>query len=185
MRDVVASSPDIGWRQLGAMDASGTIAVFHGDRMYSIYTHSAGQDCLALGNILANENVTDAMAKAFEAQAHKPLAQRLMCALEAGEDAGGEILGPLRSSALRVTGDQGIDAYDLRVDLSDTSAVTDLRALFTAYGDRQAALRRVALTPEDVPVQQALFDASVARIRERGLTDRFTSADHPEHWNVA
>lgn len=182
---VVASSRDIGWRQLGAMDAEGRTAVHHGQRMYSIYTHSAEPDCLALGNILANENVTDAMAAAFTRAEGQPLAEKLMLALEAGENAGGEILGPLRSSALRVTGDQGIDAYDLRVDISAGSAVADLRALFTAYGDRQAALRRVALAPEEVPVQRALFDASLERIRERGLSARFPSADRPGDWTVA
>lgn len=181
---VVASTPDIGWRQIGAMDATGAVAVHHGRRMYSIFSHAERPDCLALGNILANEHVTDAMADAFTAAEGQPLAERLMTALEAGEAAGGEILGPLRSSALRVTGDDGIDAYDLRVDLSATSAVADLRALFTAYGDRQAALRRVALSPEEVPVQRALFDASLQRIRDRGLTDRFPAADHPGEWTV-
>lgn len=185
VREVMASTSDIGWRQLGALDADGSTAVHHGDRMYSIYSHSSGPDCLALGNILANENVTDAMAAAFATAEGQPLAERLMQALEAGEAAGGEILGPLRSSALRVTGDEGIDAYDLRVDMAEGSAVARLRTLFTAYGDRQAALRRVALAPEDVPVQHALFEASLTRIRERGLTARFPSADHPEGWTVA
>ncbi|HEY0212732.1 MAG TPA: DUF1028 domain-containing protein [Paenirhodobacter sp.] len=182
---VVASSADIGWRQLGAMDAAGQTAVYHGARMYSIYSHSVGRDCLALGNILANEQVTDAMAQAFGQAVDQPLAERLMRALEAGQVAGGEILGPLRSAALRVSGDQGIDAYDLRVDISAGRAVDDLRDLFTAYGDRQAALRRVALAPDMVPVQRALFDASLARIRARGLTDRFPAADHPQDWTVA
>lgn len=183
--EVSRSSADIGWRQLGAIDAAGRCAAFHGQRMYSIYTHSIGRDCLALGNILANENVTQAMAEAVEAVPDAPLAERLMRALEAGEVAGGEILGPLRSAALRVTGEAGIDAYDLRIDISDGRAIADLRALFTAYGDRQATLRKVALTPDDVPVQRALFDASLARIRERGLTDRFTSPLHPGDWSVA
>lgn len=182
---VKGSSADIGWRQLGAIDAQGGCAAFHGQRMYSIYSHSIGENCLALGNILANETVTDAMAEAFEAAPDAPLAERLMRALEAGEEAGGEILGPLRSSALRVTGEERIDAYDLRVDISDGKAISDLRSLFTAYGDRQAALRRVALEPDKVPVQRALFDASLARIRERGLTDRFAAPLHPEDWKVS
>ncbi|HEY0276445.1 MAG TPA: DUF1028 domain-containing protein [Paenirhodobacter sp.] len=182
---VASRTDDIEWRQLGAMDAQGRTAAYHGNRMYSIYTHTAGEDCLALGNILANEHVTGAMADAFGGAAGAPFAERLVRALEAGEIAGGEILGPLRSAALRVTGDEGIDAYDLRVDCSDGHAIADLRALFTAYGDRQAALRRVALRPDTVPVQRALFDASLARIRERGLTDRFSAPLHPEDWTVA
>ncbi|WP_062763284.1 DUF1028 domain-containing protein [Falsirhodobacter sp. alg1] len=183
MAAVVQSSTDIEWRQLGALDSAGGFDVYHGKRMYSIFTHSRGDDCLALGNILANEGVTDAMAAVFAKSTGLPFAERLVRALEAGEQAGGEILGPLRSAALRVTGEEGIDAYDLRVDISD-NAVADLRGLFEAYGDRQDALRRVALNPDAVPVQKRLFEASLARIRERALTDRFPSARHPDDWDV-
>lgn len=180
-----ASTADAGWRQLGALDAGGAAAAFHGQRMYSIYTHSAAPDCLALGNILANAEVTGAMAAAFAAARGAPLAERLMAGLEAGQAAGGEILGPLRSAALRVTGPEGLDAYDLRIDISDGRAIEDLRALFTAYGDRQGALRRVALAPDTVPVQRALFEASLARIEELGLGERFTAGRHRQDWTVA
>ncbi|WP_102227178.1 DUF1028 domain-containing protein [Acidimangrovimonas sediminis] len=183
--EVSRASPEIEWRQLGALDGAGRAAAFHGRRMYSIYAHATAPDCLALGNILANEEVPAAMATGFAAAAGQPLAERLMRALEAGRDAGGEILGPLRSAALRVTGDHGIDACDLRVDISAACAVADLRALHEAYGDRREALRRVALIPDTVPVQRALFEASLERIAERGLGQRFTAAQHPDSWTVA
>ena len=67
--EVCNSTKDIEWRQIGALDAKGRASAYHGRRMYSIYTHSIGKDCLALGNILANDGVTDAMAAAFEAAA--------------------------------------------------------------------------------------------------------------------
>ncbi|UYV36414.1 DUF1028 domain-containing protein [Rhodobacteraceae bacterium D3-12] len=130
---VCNSTSDIEWRQVGALDANGQAAAFHGRRMYSIYTHSIEKDCLALGNILDNETVTRKMAEAFARDPELPLGERLMRALEAGRDAGGEILGPLRSAAVRVTGEHGIDAMDLRIDMSEKTAVEDLRALVDAY----------------------------------------------------
>lgn len=181
---VCASSDDIEWRQLGALDATGAAAVYHGRRMYSIYTHTIETNCLALGNILANDRVTPAMAKAFVREPTLPLGERLMQALEAGRDAGGEILGPLRSSALRVTGEHGLDALDLRIDMSERTAVEDLRALFTAYGAREQVLRKVALAPDTLPVLRSLFDASVARISELGLAARFPTDRRRDSWTL-
>ncbi|WP_171054096.1 DUF1028 domain-containing protein [Arenibacterium halophilum] len=181
---VSASSSAIEWRQIGALDARGRAAVYHGRRMYSIYTHSIGKDCLALGNILANDGVTDAMAAAFEAAPDAPLGERLVAALEAGRDAGGEVLGPLRSSAVRVTGEHGIDAVDLRVDISEETAVEDLRALYDAYAGRADALRRVALEPDTMPVLRSLFEASIDRIAELGLEARFPTARHRDSWTL-
>ncbi|OCX58163.1 hypothetical protein BFP70_19080 [Thioclava sp. SK-1] len=182
---VISSSPDIEWRQLGALDHTGRSAVFHGRRMYSIYTHSTGKNCLALGNILDNEHVTDAMANAFQQQPNQPLAERLLQALEAGLAAGGEVLGTLKSAALQVTGDHGIAAVDLRVDISDGRAVPDLRHLFDAYKGREAGLRAVALEPDSVPVQAKLFNASIQRIAQLGLETRFPTATHRDSWTVA
>lgn len=181
---VCASSSDIEWCQIGALDARGRSAVYHGRRMYSIYTHTTGRNCLALGNILDNDQVTAAMAAAFTADSTLPLSERLLRALEAGRDAGGEVAGALRSSALQVTGDHGIPSCDLRIDISDGRAVEDLRALYEAYKGRENALRMVALSPDAVPVQRALFEASIRRIEELGLEARFPTALHRESWTV-
>lgn len=181
----VASSPDIEWRQLAALDAKGGVAAWHGRRMYSIYTHHSAPDCIAIGNILANDTVTSAMAEAFASGESTPLTERLMSALEAGRDAGGEITGPLRSAALRVTGEHGIDLCDLRVDISD-EAVGALRALKDAYGERQQDLLiAVAMHPDTVPVSRTMLDASIARISELGLETRFPTAARRDTWEVA
>lgn len=181
---VVASTKDIGWRQIGALDSSG-FAVYHGQKMYSIYAHAASADCLALGNIIANDQVPAAMAAAFEAAADEPLAERLMRALEAGREAGGEILGPLRSAALRVSGEHGMDSYDLRVDMASSDcAVADLRALFEAYRSREGNLRQVVFDPDNLPVNRQLFEASIARIAELGLEARFPTARNRDDWQV-
>ncbi len=182
---VCASTPDIDWRQLGALDSTGRSAVYHGRRMYSIYTHSAGRNCLSLGNILDNDRVTAAMTETFLAGPDLPLAERLLRALEAGEESGGEVAGRLRSAALLVSGDHGIPTYDLRVDISDGRAIADLRVLYEAYREREDILRAIALSPDAVPVQSALFEASIARIDALGLAARFPTALHRGSWTVS
>jgi len=180
---VAAGNSDIEWRQLAALDVEGRAAVYHGRRMYSIYTHSIGKDCVAIGNILANDRVTDAMVAAFEGAADETLEERLLRALEAGRDAGGEILDPLRSAALKVTAPYGIDRCDLRVDTAEEAAAA-LRALLAAFGDQEDLLRRVALEPDSVPVARRLFDASIQRIAELGLEDRFPTARWRGNWTL-
>lgn len=181
---VCNSSTDIEWRQIGALDAKGRASAYHGRRMYSIYTHSSDKDCLALGNILANDQVTRNMADAFVKDPDLPLGERLMRALEAGRDAGGEIQGPLRSAAVRVTGEHGIDALDLRIDISEKTAVEDLRGLVNAYANRAEILRGVALAPDGIPVMRSLFDASIERISELGLEERFPTARLRDNWTL-
>lgn len=180
---VTAGEPGIEWRQLAALDAGGGAAVHHGSRMYSIYTDTVGDGCVAIGNILASDRVTAAMVAAFEAARGERLEERLLRALEAGRDAGGEVLEPLRSAALRVSSPHGIDRCDLRVDMAEEAAGA-LRALLTAYGDQEEILRRVALEPDAVPVSRALFEASIARIAELGLEDRFPTARRREEWTL-
>lgn len=178
----VTQAPDIGWRQLAALDAQGGAAAHHGDRLYSIATDSVGDGCIAIGNILANDRITQAMADAFAETAGDRLEARIVAAMAAGRDAGGEILEPLRSAALRVSGPDGVDRTDLRVDMAD-EAVAALAALLEAYGDQETLLRRVALEPETVPVARSLFDASVKRIDELGLADRFDAGARPGDWS--
>lgn len=183
MAVVTADEPGIEWRQLAALDADGRAAVRHGNRMYSIYADTIGTGCVAIGNILANDRITDAMVAAFEAAAGAALEERLLRALEAGRDTGGEILEPLHSAALRVTSPHGIDRCDLRVDSAD-EAVAALRRLLVAYGDQEEILRRVALEPDGVPVARSLFEASIQRIAELGLDDRFPTARNRGTWTL-
>ncbi len=104
---------------------------------------------------------------------------RLVRALEAGRDAGGEILEPLHSAALRVSGPDGMNRCDLRVDKAE-EAVATLREVLTAYGDQEALLRNVA----DVPVARSMFDASIKRIEELGLQERFPTAARRSEWTL-
>jgi uncharacterized Ntn-hydrolase superfamily protein len=107
-------------RQLGIIDAEGNVANFTGKGCYPWAGAKAGKNYSCQGNLLAGENVIDAMAAAFESS-KGPLAWRLFAALEAGDQAGGDKRGKQAAAILvvRAKGGPGglSDRYiDLRVD---------------------------------------------------------------------
>lgn len=151
---LVGSSADIHWRQLAVIDAGGRTASFSGKRITSIRNEVHGQDCVAVGNILQNDEVPVAMVAAFEKDPDAPLAERLMRALEAGLARGGERgPEPLRSSALLVVHEERFPLVDLRVDAAEGPV---------------AALRR--LWEEYVPWLDEFVTRAVAPDRARGFT---------------
>ena len=115
---LVASTADAGWRQLAVIDRHSATAHFSGDHIVSTHAGTAAKDCVAAGNILADPGVPAAMAAAFVAAHELGLPERLLAALEAGRDAGGE-LRPVRSAALVVVHEQSFPYVDLRIDAAD------------------------------------------------------------------
>jgi uncharacterized Ntn-hydrolase superfamily protein len=128
---LVASTPHHAWRQLAVIDRAGRTAHFHGARVKPALGAAHGGDCVAIGNILANDRVPAAMVAEFEAAADAPLAERLLRALEAGEAAGGEH-GPVLSAALLVMDREVFPLVDLRVD-HQPAPIGALRALWESY----------------------------------------------------
>ena len=145
---VVASTPDREWRQLAVLDAAGGSAHFHGSRVKPAMGEASGRDCIAVGNILANEGVPGAMVAAFESSVG-PFAERLLLALEAGEAAGGEGR-PLVSAALLVVKEASFPYVDLRVDASG-DPLHALRALWLTYAPFADLYAARALAPLSVP----------------------------------
>jgi uncharacterized Ntn-hydrolase superfamily protein len=121
----------IGWRQLAIIDAKGQAAFFNGSNIYSVFKGLVGRDCVAVGNILRNTDVVDAMVQSFETNEAEPLAERLMRAIEAGDAAGGE-LKQIKSAGLVVAHRESFPFVDLRVDL-DPRPLAQLRFLWELY----------------------------------------------------
>src|SRR5207302_5719826 len=107
-------------RQIGLVDAKGHAAAFTGSRCFAYAGQIAGKDYSVQGNILAGRATLEAMARAYEQSRGKPLAERLLLALDAGAAAGGDRRGK-ESAALLVVkpgggyGGVGDKWVDLRV----------------------------------------------------------------------
>ena len=105
--------PDL--RQLGLVDARGTGAAWTGAGCTQQAGHRTGAGYAVQGNMLAGPGVIDAMVLAFEGSARCDLDERLMRALEAGDEAGGDKRGK-QSAALRIVAAEDYPLLDLRVD---------------------------------------------------------------------
>ncbi len=117
---LIADDPGRATRQVGIVDAKGNVANYTGDECNEWAGAVSGKHYTAQGNILAGEDVVKAMGKAFE-ETKGELADKLMAALFAGQEHGGDTRGQ-QSAALLVVREQGgyggfNDRYiDLRVD---------------------------------------------------------------------
>jgi uncharacterized Ntn-hydrolase superfamily protein len=124
------------YRQNGIVDRNGRSACFTGKDNLEWKGHITGENYVAMGNYLTSDKVVDAMAKAFVDTAAEIIEERLMRAIEAGRDAGGERGGQL-SSALIVFGRETYARTDLRVDMCPAEtpgdAVDELRRIFNEY----------------------------------------------------
>jgi uncharacterized Ntn-hydrolase superfamily protein len=115
---LIASTPFIAYRQLVLVDASGGVASYSGSNTLGIHAVHCGEGLIAAGNLLSNDQVPAAMVRSYQDNAGKPFATRLVAALRAGLDQGGEA-GPVHSAGLCVVRDVSWPIVDLRVDWSD------------------------------------------------------------------
>jgi uncharacterized Ntn-hydrolase superfamily protein len=106
-------------------------------------------DAAAAGNLLARAEVPAAMIAAFEGISI-PFAARLLHALRAGVEAGGEA-GPIHSAGLLVVRDVSWPIVDLRVDWADADPVAELTALWERYEPQVEDYVRRALDPAAAP----------------------------------
>ncbi|QJW83223.1 DUF1028 domain-containing protein [Ramlibacter terrae] len=81
-----------------------------------------------MGNFLAGAQVVQALGETFEDSVDQPLEDRLLLALEAARDAGGQKQGGVGGPSCPGTG-QEWSAWDLRVDVHE-EPVAELRRIF-------------------------------------------------------
>ena len=131
IEELVRSDPYAEYRQLAVVDADGFTAARTGKMNRDWAGHRAGDGYVVLGNVLTGPQVLDAMERTFTATAADDLEERLLRAIEAGRDAGGQH-GGQRSAALLVYDDRPFAHLDLRVDVHD-EPIGELRRVFDVY----------------------------------------------------
>ena len=143
---VVAATPHRDWRQLAIIDRDGRTASFSGAHVKPELGEVHGRDCVAIANIVRTVEVPVAMVAAFEADPAAPLAARLVRALQAGEQAGGEEK-PVVSAALLVVHETSFPFVDLRVD-RHADPLAELVSLWEAYRSEAEPYIVRALDPD-------------------------------------
>lgn len=175
---LVAADPLAESRQVAMLAADGTLAVHTGADCIPAAGHRTGDGVTAQANCVDSPRVWEAMVEAFEA-ARGPFAERLLAALDAAEDAGGDWRGR-QAAAIYVVPAEGQPwetACDLRVDdhpepLSELRRLLRLHQGYSAMGevdDSAATARAAEMEPLDIRSAEILDAAragDVERARE-------------------
>ena len=119
-------------RQVAMVDARGEVAAHTGRKCIPAAGDMAGVQYSVQANLMANERVWPAMARAYEGS-RGDLAERLLAALEAGQASGGDIRGQQSAAIVIVRGKRSAKPWqdrimDLRVEDSP-HPIRELRRL--------------------------------------------------------
>jgi uncharacterized Ntn-hydrolase superfamily protein len=158
-------------RQLGVVDGAGRAASYTGSSCLHWAGGRTGAGYAAQGNILVSEDTVAALAGTFEETAGRRLAERLLTALAAAQDAGGDSRGQQSASLLVVKKEGGYGGtsdvmIDLRVD-DHPAPIDELRRLFEMHD------LLFGQTPEDewLPVDDTLAAEMRERLARLGYED--------------
>ena len=135
--ELLAADPQKDVRQVAFVDAQGNAAGWTGSKCIQAAGNLTAKGYSVQANLMDKASVWPAMAKAYEASAGKPFAERLILALEAAEKEGGDIRGRQSAALLIVkpvaSGDPWRDKLvDIRVDES-AEPLKELRRIYTLH----------------------------------------------------
>jgi uncharacterized Ntn-hydrolase superfamily protein len=158
LTELIGNDPDSEYRQIALVDRENNAVAHTGSNLRKWAGHRIGKGYVAFGDVLAGQQVVDALAAGFEAAPQAGLDEQLLAALEAGRDAGGMAGGkgrlPERSAAMIVWGNRTYNEVDLRVDLHDR-AVDELRRIYIDYKPSIAYYEERARSPRNaVPAME-------------------------------
>jgi uncharacterized Ntn-hydrolase superfamily protein len=147
--------PNFTRRQYGVATLADGAAAFTGSRTSSANGHRVGPFFTTQGNLLVRATVLDAIRTSFVSQPGAPLITRMLLALEAGQDAGGDA----RCA-------HGADSAFLRIRRAeDTSA---------SYANLIVTNPSSGPNPND-PIAQLRRSVNTWRAQRAGTVDRWTS----------
>lgn len=141
-------------RQLHVIDREGRTAAHTGSECVDWCGHLTDEGVSVAGNMLAGPAVIEATLETFKRRKDLPFAERLMSALDAGQEQGGDKRGK-QSAAIRIWRTEPYPVLDLRVD-DHPEPLEELRRLYGVAHERFLAF----------------MDAMATRANPAGITDR-------------
>ncbi len=171
---LTADDPEREHRQLGVVDAEGRAATFTGSKCFDWAGGQTGPGCACQGNILAGPQVVGALLETFQGSSG-PLTDRLLLALAAGDEAGGDRRGRQSAAILVVRSGSGYGGFDdrmidLRVD-DHLRPVPELGRLVRLWRVYFEVTEPEAMLPVDAAMVSRLRVALERRGRQVAGTD--------------
>ncbi|WGG45217.1 DUF1028 domain-containing protein [Rossellomorea sp. DA94] len=187
---ITRDDPERPLRQVGLIDACGNPATVTGEGCYDWAGGQTGMHFAAQGNILVDDQTVKAMADTFESTTGS-LAERLLHALDAGQEAGGDSRG-MQSAALLVVKENGgyggfNDRYiDLRID-DHASPIQELKRIYLLHQlyFKESDAGRVVLIEGDIhdEVERELTRLGYAK-EEQSLYQNLKDYLHTENFEM-
>jgi uncharacterized Ntn-hydrolase superfamily protein len=149
VKRVAGEAPHAEHRQLTAVDANGGTGVHCGAQTLGLWAFAEQRNAVAAGNLLADAGVPAAMVEAYQAFPQSHIGDRLVAALAAGLQAGGEA-GSVRSAGVVICDRESWPVTDLRVDWDD-EPIERLAQLWALWKPQADAYVTRALDPDAAP----------------------------------
>lgn len=146
---IQAQAEHMDYRQLLVIDQTGQTAIHSGPNSLGIWTDAAGPDVIAAGNLLANENIPQAMVSEFVSTSGH-LGDRLIAAMRAGLAAGGEA-GPVHSAGMQICDEVVWPVADLRCDWTEDCPIEAIATAWEVYKPQLQAYVQRAQNPALAP----------------------------------
>ena len=160
-------------RQVAMIDINGNVNAYTGKNCIAYANHIVGNSYAVQSNMMLTDKVCSAMSKAYEVSAGKPLAERVLLALQAAQSAGGDIRGKQSAAILVVAGKKTDQPWndrliDLRVDDHNAplNELDRLLRLFRAYqhmdkGDLATEKNDMILAMKEYGAAMKMFPANL------------------------
>lgn len=149
MAKLLATEPNIEYRQLSLVDNQGGTAAFSGSNTLGTHRTVDGPGAVAAGNLLSDAAVVDAIMDAY-ASASGEFEDRLLAGLLAGRDSGGEE-GPEHSAGLVVVDKVSWAVTDLRVDWAEEDPIGQLANVWKLWQPQKQQYLTRAVQPNAAP----------------------------------
>ncbi len=136
LAQLLAEDEERDLRQVAMVDAQGRVGTHTGARCIAEAGHIAGEGFSVQANMMLNDAVWPAMARAYR-EAQGDLAERLLQSLEAAQEAGGDVRGE-QSAAILIVPAEATDkpwedvVMELRVE-DHPAPIAELRRLVTLH----------------------------------------------------
>lgn len=172
LRGLLASDELEHRRQVAMVDSKGNVAAHTGTSCIAEAGHRTGDGFSVQANMMLNNTVWDAMAETFESMTGS-LARRMLAALVAAEDEGGDIRGRQSAAMLVVnkesTGKPWIDrSLDLRVE-DHVHPLDEMQRLLSIHESYARAREISARIYQGADLEAALAD--VLAMQAEGVTN--------------